>query len=98
MEEERPAVNYSLPEYNNYAGNDYNAVPFPRKRTSSCDGYPTSKKHYSYEQQQSSTELFAKYIATSVESLPPRLAIQAQKELHDVLSKYKLMECDQDQR
>lgn len=50
-----------------------------------------------HEQQQSSTELFSKYIATTLDALPPRLAIQAQKDLHDVLVKYKMMEFDQEE-
>lgn len=64
------------------------------KRSSS--GGVSPAKRLQYEQQQSSTELFSKYIATSLEALPPRLAIQAQKDLHDVLVKYKMMEFDQE--
>lgn len=52
-------------------------------------------KRLRYEQQQSSVDLFAKYIGTSLEALSPRMATQAQKEIHDILVKYKLMELDQ---
>jgi hypothetical protein len=52
-------------------------------------------KRLMYERQQSSVELFSRYIATSLEALPPRLSVRAQKEVHDVLVKYKFMELDQ---
>lgn len=54
------------------------------------DGY--GRLHYGL--QQSSSELFGRYIASSLDSLSPRMALQAQKDLHDVLIKYRLMECD----
>lgn len=64
------------------------------KRSSSVDVSHTKRPHhnYSYEKQQSSNELFGKYMATSLDALPPQLAIQAQKDIHDILIKYKLID------
>ncbi|VVC41783.1 MADF domain [Cinara cedri] len=56
------------------------------------DSPPPPAKRFVYEKQQSSIELFSKYMATSLETLQPRQAVRAQKEMHDVLVKYKLME------
>ncbi|CAI6366208.1 unnamed protein product [Macrosiphum euphorbiae] len=89
------------------SSNNYTTAPFDygssyandsAKRPSSSSSVvdePPLAKRLMYERQQSSAELFSRYIATSLETLPPRLSVQAQKEVHDVLVKYKFLELDQ---
>ncbi|KAE9544746.1 hypothetical protein AGLY_000288 [Aphis glycines] len=91
--------NYSTPyDYNSSYASDSADPAVKRERPSSSssmvDEVPPAKR-LMYERQQSSTELFSRYIATSLEALPPRLSVWAQKEVHDVLVKYKFMELDQ---
>ncbi|XP_025413215.1 uncharacterized protein LOC112685517 [Sipha flava] len=80
----------------NGSGDEGTSTAIKRSHSSTTDYPPTKIIHY--EQQQSSAELFSRYISTSLEMLQPRLAIQAQKEMHDVLVKYKLIEYDQSQQ
>ncbi|XP_008186349.1 uncharacterized protein LOC100164228 [Acyrthosiphon pisum] len=88
--------NYTTPfDYGSSYAND---LADPAKRPSSSSSVvdePPLAKRLMYERQQSSAELFSRYIATSLEALPPRLSVQAQKEVHDVLVKYKILELDQ---
>ncbi|KAL5241642.1 hypothetical protein ACI65C_009052 [Semiaphis heraclei] len=83
-------------DYSSSYTNDSAAGPTKRPSSSSSvvDEAPPAKR-LMYERQQSSAELFSRYIATSLEALPPRLSVRAQKEVHDVLIKYKFMELDQ---
>jgi len=88
--------NYCTPyDYSSsYAGDSADPVKRPSSSSSMADETPPVKR-LMYERQQSSVELFSRYIATSLEALPPRLSVRAQKEVHDVLVKYKFMELDQ---
>lgn len=43
-----------------------------------------------------SIQHFAKYIGSSLDSMSPKLAVQAQMDLHATLVKYKLMSVEQD--
>ncbi|KAL4143233.1 hypothetical protein QTP88_005590 [Uroleucon formosanum] len=88
--------NYTMPyDYGpSYANDSVDPGKRPSSSSSVLDEPPLAKR-LMYERQQSSAELFSRYIATSLEALPPRLSIQAQKEVHDVLVKYKFLELDQ---
>jgi len=89
--------NYTSASFD-YGSSYANDSADPAKRPSSSSSVvdePPLAKRLMYERQQSSAELFSRYIATSLEALPPRLSVQAQKEVHDVLVKYKFLELDQ---
>ncbi|XP_025197452.1 uncharacterized protein LOC112596174 [Melanaphis sacchari] len=88
--------NYSTPyDYSSsYVSDSADPIKRPSSSSSMADEAPPAKR-LMYERQQSSAELFSRYIATSLEALPPRLSVQAQKEVHDVLVKYKFLELDQ---
>ncbi|XP_022170476.1 uncharacterized protein LOC111033849 [Myzus persicae] len=90
-----PASSNNYPDYSSFYTND-SSDPAKRPSSSSSvvDEQPPAKR-LMYERQQSSAELFSRYIATSLEALPPRLSVRAQKEVHDVLVKYKFLELDQ---
>eukprot|EP00102_Acyrthosiphon_pisum_P024560 XP_016661770.1 PREDICTED: uncharacterized protein LOC107884378 [Acyrthosiphon pisum] len=103
-------INYANESSRLANSNNYTTAPFdyglsyandsanPAKRPSSSSSVvdePPFAKRLMYDRQQKSAELFSRYIATSLEALPPRLSVQAQKEVHDVLVKYKLLELDQ---
>lgn len=93
------SINYAYDEHayptddNDYRDSSSPAGRFNKRPSSPTEPSPTAKRPQ-YQRQQSTVELFAKYIATSLDALPPRLAVWAQKDLHDVLVKYKLMEFD----
>ncbi|VVC45691.1 Hypothetical protein CINCED_3A008894 [Cinara cedri] len=70
-----------------YNGGDhtYSTGEIQQRRQSSEHSSLVIQEHH-----QSSIELFSKYIARSLETLPRSLAVLAQKEMHDILVDYKI--------
>lgn len=65
------------------------------KRPPSSDSPPAKKLRNELPSSQEEIQFFSKYIAASLATLPPEYAVRAQKELHDVIYKYKLIEIGQ---